>query len=127
MHMQIDQLWSMPEVALVGTYRDARRLFAEKKFTRDTERARLAWLRARAFSQGTGGVSERTNAADANEEFARKGQHVRELTLELDLLKCDIDIIASCLRFRGLPAPSAKAEDHREGGFEEDDRPADQI
>src|SRR5438046_2116119 len=61
-------------------YDDARRRFAEKKFARDTQRARLEWLRAKAFGAATGGVSERRSVVDASEDLARKGQELRELT-----------------------------------------------
>jgi hypothetical protein len=37
----IEELWSMPEPALIGAYESARRQFVEKKFARDTQRARL--------------------------------------------------------------------------------------
>ena len=44
----IEELWSMPEPALLGAYHGARRQFVEKKFARDTQRARLEWLKANA-------------------------------------------------------------------------------
>ena len=65
------------------------------------DRARLQWLRAKAFVAGSGGVTERTNTVDASEDLARNGQQVREMTRELDLLKSDVDVIAMCLRIRG--------------------------
>lgn len=45
----IEELWSMPEPALIGAYHGARRQFVEMKFARDTERARLEWMRAKMF------------------------------------------------------------------------------
>jgi hypothetical protein len=49
MAVSIEELWSMSEPALIGAYHQARRQFADKKFARDTQRARLEWMRARAF------------------------------------------------------------------------------
>jgi hypothetical protein len=102
MDISVDALWQMRQTQLLATYHEARRLYAEKKFARDTERGRLHWLRARAFVNGKGSITERTNAVDASDDLARKGQHVREITHELDLLKSDIDVIAATLRLRGM-------------------------
>jgi hypothetical protein len=54
-------------------------------------------------------MTERTNAVDSVEDLARKGQHVRELTLEVDLLRSDVDVITACLRLKGVHgfAPNA--------------------
>lgn len=49
MTMSVEQLWSLPETALVGAHAEARRRYAEKKFERDTHRARLEWMRAKLF------------------------------------------------------------------------------
>lgn len=51
MTMSVEQLWSLPEPALVGAYAEARRRYAEKKFERDTQRARLR-ARGRAARRG---------------------------------------------------------------------------
>lgn len=105
-------LYEMSEVELFTAYAEARRQFVEKKFTRDTHRARLEWMRARMFVGGTGGVTERNMAIDVPEEIARKGQELREMTRDLDLLKVDVDLIAIAIRLRGAPAASrAQAED----------------
>jgi hypothetical protein len=80
-------LYEMSEVELLTAYAEARRRFVENKFARDTQRARLEWMRARMFIGGTGGVAERNMAIDVSEEIARKGQELREMTRELDLLK----------------------------------------
>src|SRR5215813_9132766 len=80
MGISIDDLWSMSEQALVAAYADTRRQFAEKKFARDTQRARLEWMRAKAFVNNAGGVTERRMAVDVSEELARKGQELREMT-----------------------------------------------
>ncbi|MGY3033539.1 hypothetical protein ACVIIV_002709 [Bradyrhizobium sp. USDA 4354] len=77
MTMSIEQLWSLPETALVGTYAEARRRYVEKKFERDTLRTRLEWMRAKLFVNTSGGVTERRMAVDVSEELARKGQEVR--------------------------------------------------
>jgi hypothetical protein len=117
-----DALYKMSEVELLAAYAEARREFVEKKFARDTQRARLAWIRAKMFTSSSGGVTERNMAIDVSEEIARKGQEVREMTRDLDLVKVDVDIIASVIRFRGAPAPvgghgeDASADDSRHEG-----------
>jgi hypothetical protein len=78
----------------------------EKKFSRDTQRARLEWIRAKMFIGSSGGVTERNMAIDVSEEIARKGQEVREMTRDLDLLKVDVDIIAIVIRLRGASPPA---------------------
>ena len=93
MNLSADTLWTMSDIELLSTYHDARRQYVEKKFARDTQRARLDWLRARAFAAGSGGVTERRNSVDVSEELARKGQDVREMTRDLDLLRADVDLI----------------------------------
>ncbi|HEV7877540.1 hypothetical protein [Bradyrhizobium sp.] len=96
----------MTEVELLAAYSEARRQFVEKKFARDTQRARLAWIKAKMFTGSTGGVTERNMAIDVSEEIARKGQELREMTRELDLLKVEVDIIGIVIRFRGAPTPA---------------------
>ena len=44
--LSAEALYGMSEVELLSAYADARRQFVEKKFTRDTHRARLEWMRA---------------------------------------------------------------------------------
>jgi hypothetical protein len=112
-----DALYKMSEVELLAAYGQARREFVEKKFARDTQRARLEWIRAKMFTSSSGGVTERNMAIDVSEEIARKGQEVREMTRELDLVKVEVDIIASIIRFRSAPAP---ATGHGEGRGEGD-------
>src|SRR6266481_9314733 len=104
MGASIEDLWSMLEKALVAAYADARRRYAEKKLARDTQRARLEWMRAKMFVNTPGGVTERKMAVDVSEELARKGQEVREMTRDLDLIKVDVDIIAMVIRLRGVSA-----------------------
>src|SRR5881227_3023748 len=116
MSLSAEALYKMSDVELLAAYIEARRQFVEKKFTRDTHRARLAWIKAKMFVGGSGGVTERNMAIDVSEEIARKGQELREMTRDLDLLKVDVDIIASVIRFRGAPAPAAAhGEDAGEG------------
>src|ERR1700682_1140256 len=119
----IEEVWSMPEPALIGTYHGVRREFVEKKFARDTQRARLEWMRAKMFVGTSGGVTERKMAVDVSEELARKGQELREMTRDLDLIKVDVDIIAMVIRQRGVSAAAGvHSEDagdfdpHREAG-----------
>ena len=101
MPYSIDELWAMPDRALIAAYAEARRQVAEKKFARDTQLARLEWMRAKMFVNSSGGVTARRMAVDLSEELARKGQEVREMTRDADLLKVDIDVIALVLRRRG--------------------------
>jgi hypothetical protein len=116
MNLPIEELWSTPEPALIGTYDGARRQFVEKKLARDTQRARLEWLRAKMFVGSSGGVTERKMAVDVSEELARKGQDLREITRDLDLLKVDVDIIAMVIRLRGVSAPTGvQVEDAADG------------
>ena len=90
---------------MLATYVEARRQFVEKKFTRDTQPARLLWIKAKMFTGSSGGVTERNMAIDVSEEIARKGQELREMTRDLDLLEVDVDIIAIVIRLRGASAP----------------------
>ena len=110
-----DALYKMSDLDLLTAYAEARRQFVEKKFARDTQRARLDWIRAKVFTSSTGGVTERNMAIDVSEEIARKGQEVREMTRDLDLLKVDVDIIATVIRFRGL-STSAGGHSRDAGG-----------
>src|SRR4030081_2389043 len=116
MSHSVEALYKMSDVELLAVYVEARRQFVEKKFTRDTHRARLAWIRAKMFIGSSGGVTERNMAIDVSEEIARKGQELREMTRELDLVKVEVDIIASVIRFRGAPAPAGgHGDDASEG------------
>lgn len=116
MDHSVATLWQLSDVELLAAYDDARRRFAEKKFTRDTQRARLEWLRAKAFTAATGGVSERRSAVDASEDLARKGQELREMTRDLDLVKVEVDVLAMIARLRGAPAAiDAKSEETGDG------------
>jgi hypothetical protein len=121
MGVSIEELWTMSEQALVAVYADTRRQLAEKKFARDTQRARLEWMRAKAFISTSGGVTERRMAVDVSEELARKGQEVREMTRDLDLIKVDADVIAIVMRMRGTQPPApVPAEDPAESEGERD-------
>ena len=120
MSLSADALYKLPDVELLAAYVEARRQFVEKKFLRDTQRARLEWIRAKMFTGSSGGVTERNMAIDVSEEIARKGQEVRELTRELDLIKVDVDIMAIVIRLRGAPSP---AGGHGEDGNERESEP----
>jgi hypothetical protein len=116
MSLSLEALWKMPDVELLATYYDARRQHIERKFARDTQRARLDWLKARVFATSSGGVTERKNAVDASEDLARKGQELREMTRDLDLLRADVDVIAMIIRMRGAFAPAdARTEESSDG------------
>ena len=116
MSVSADALYKLSDVELLAAYAELRRQFVEKKFTRDTQRARLAWIKAKMFIGSSGGVTERNMAIDVSEEIARKGQELREMTRDLDLLKADVDIIAIVVRFRGAsPPPGVPGEEAIEG------------
>ena len=75
-------------------------------------------MRAKAFINTSGGVTERRMATDVSEELARKGQELREMTRDLDLIKVEVDVIAIVMRLRGhAPAP-VPADDPPEGETE---------
>ena len=119
MSFSADALYKMSDMELLAAYDEARRQFVEKKFARDTHRARLAWIKAKMFIGSSGGVTERNMAIDVSEEIARKGQELREMTRDLDLLKVDVDIIATVIRLRGASAPpGVQAGDATEGDAE---------
>ena len=121
MSLSAEALYKMSDVELLAAYDDARRQFVEKKFARDTSRARLEWIRARMFVSSSGGVTERNMAIDVSEEIARKGQELREMTRDLDLLKVDVDIIAIAIRLRGTSAPAgAQSKDAGESDSEQE-------
>ena len=116
MSLSADALYKMSDVELLAAYVEARRQFVEKKLTRDTHRARLAWIRAKLFVSSSGGVTERNMAIDVSDEIARKGQELREMTRDLDLVKVDVDTIAIVIRLRGASAPAdAHGDDGNEG------------
>lgn len=109
MEISVATLAKFSDLELLDAYHQARRLYAEKKFARDTERGRLEWQGAKLFVTGKGGVTERQKAVEASEELAKKGQHVREMTRDLDVLKADIDMLATLLRTRGAaPKPEER-------------------
>jgi hypothetical protein len=121
MSLSLEALWKMSDVELLAAYHDARRQQVERKFARDTQRARLDWLKAKLFATSSGGVTERRNAVDAAEDFARKGQELREMTRDLELLRADVDVIAMVVRLRGAFAPSdARSEDSHDGDNKEE-------
>ena len=121
MSLSADALWKMSDVELLAAYGEARRQFVEKKFTRDTQRARLEWMRAKMFVGSSGGVTERNMAIDVSEEIARKGQELREMTRDLDLLKVDVDMIGIVIRSRGASARAGvQIDDMVEDGPERD-------
>jgi len=124
MSLSADALYKMSDVELLAAYVEARRQFVEKKFTRDTHRARLEWIKAKMFISSSGGVTERNMAIDVSEEIARKGQELREMARDLDLLKVDVDIIAIVIRSCGASASTGvQDEDPSEGDHPEREGP----
>ena len=55
MSFSADALYKMSDVELLAAYIEARRQFVEKKFARDTHRARLEWIRAKMFTAARAG------------------------------------------------------------------------
>jgi hypothetical protein len=106
MSLSLETLWKMSDIELLAAYYDVRRQYVERRFARDTQRARLGWLKARLFATSSGGVTERQNTVEASEDLARKGQELREMTRDLDLLRADVDVVAMLVRLRGAAAPS---------------------
>ena len=66
-------------------------------------------------------MSDRRSIVDASEELGRKGQEVREMTRDLDLLKTDVDVIAMVVRLRGAGAPAEIKPDGRQDGEGDED------
>ena len=122
MSLSLETLWQVSDVELLAKYYEVRREHIERKFARDTQRARLDWLKARLFATSSGGVTERKNAIDASEDLARKGQELREMTRDLELLRADVAVIAMMLRLRGAVAPAdirseeSSDSEHKEEG-----------
>jgi hypothetical protein len=119
MDISVETLWKMSDVELIAAYHAIRRRYIEAKFGRDTQRARVEWLKAKAFAASTGGVSDRRNAVETSEELARKGHELREMTRDLDLLRADVDLVAMIVRLRGAHAATEKAD---EDGSDHDNR-----
>ena len=111
MSLSVEALWTLALIELIGAYYRARRDFVEQKFARDTQRARLEWLRAKAFAAVSGGVTERRNAVELSEDLARKGQELREMTRAVDLAKADVDLIAIIVRLRGAATEDSAEEE----------------
>ncbi|UFZ07964.1 hypothetical protein LQG66_17405 [Bradyrhizobium ontarionense] len=126
MDLSTEELLGLSEPALIAAYADARRRFVQQKFARDTQRARLEWMRAKAFVNSSGNVTERNMAVTLSDELARKGQEVRELTRELDLAKAEVDVIDMVIRLRGAhglssrPLSTGHADEPGEGLAEPD-------
>jgi hypothetical protein len=122
MSLSLETLWQVSDVELLAKHYEVRRQHIERKFARDTQRARLDWLKARLFATSSGGVTERKNAIDASEDLARKGQELREMTRDLELLRADVAVIAMMLRLRGAVAPAdtrseeSSDSEHKEEG-----------
>ncbi|MEK9284502.1 MULTISPECIES: hypothetical protein [unclassified Bradyrhizobium] len=106
MTMSVEQLWSLPETALIGAYAEARRRYAEKKFERDTQRARLEWMRAKLFVNTPGNVGRCLGRAGAQGPGGARDDR------DLDMLKIDVDVIETMIRLRGAQgAPQVQADE----------------
>jgi hypothetical protein len=68
-----DALYKMFDLKLPMTSREARRQFAEKKFARDTDRARLSWIRSRRSSAAVASSPSETLRSTFPQEIARSG------------------------------------------------------
>ena len=121
METSVAALEKLTDTELLATYHQARRLYAEQKFARDTERGRLTWQSARLFVTTKGTITEREKAAEAAEDLAKKGQHIREMTLDLDLTKADVALIYAFLRLRGVASGVAPKHDPADDGGASDE------
>ena len=74
MMMSIEHQWRMSDVELLSAYYDTRRQYIEKKFIRDTHRARLEWIKAKAFVASSGRVTERRTAVDTLDDVAARAR-----------------------------------------------------
>jgi hypothetical protein len=119
MGVSVESLFAISDIELVTAYHDARRRHVEERFKRDSERARLEWQKAKLFLASSGGVTERQYMLTASEELARKGQELRELSRDLDLLKAEVDVIGMVMRMRGGPLPAGESETEIEAESEE--------
>jgi len=54
-------------------------------------------------------VTERQYTLTASEELGRKGQELRGLSRDVDLLRADVAIIGTIVRMRGTPVPAESA------------------
>jgi hypothetical protein len=84
----------MSDVDLPAAYIEARRQFVEKKFTPDTHRARLEWIKAKMFTGSSGGGPRRLvrrSQKDAMVERCRCKAQLRDRQHRLgrpDRLQC---------------------------------------
>jgi hypothetical protein len=80
--------------------------------------------RAKTFLAAPRGyIAERNNVVDASDELGRKGQELREMTRDLDLLKADVDLLDTIIQLRrGFAATAGRADDVK---AEDTDREAD--
>ncbi len=70
----------------MAVYYEARRQYVERKFTRDSQRARLEWLKAKTFMAGAGGVTERKTAVEVGQSGQvpeRQGGLIRQRSSRL--------------------------------------------
>jgi hypothetical protein len=111
MTISIEELWSMAEPALIGAYQSARRQFVEEVRARHAAGAAGLDAGQAVPHQRRRGQRAQDGAVDVSEELARKGQQLREMTRDLDLVKVDVDIIAVVIRLRGVSAAGGHAED----------------
>ena len=74
MSLSADALYKIPYVELLAAYHEARRQFVEKKFARDTQRARLEWIRAKMFTGSSGGVTERNMAIESRRKLPARAR-----------------------------------------------------
>jgi hypothetical protein len=108
MEITAENMVQSSDSELLDIYRKSRRLYAEKKFERDSAYSRLEWQEARLFVSSAGRVADRQAAVKSSEVLAKKGQQIREMTRDLDLLKADLEALRMALTMRG--AAAAKAE-----------------
>jgi len=98
----IKELWEMEPIELIVAHDEARRQYAETKFTRDTEAANLAIAKAERVLSGEGTATDPVNAAATSKAVIHLAQEVRVLTRDVAFRKIDADTVYMVARARGI-------------------------
>ena len=109
----VDRAFAMSDCQLLATYHTLRCHYAEQKFVRDAESARLAAQKAQKFNNTTGGVTERRAVVEADKIIAVHEQQLLKITRDIDLLKAELDTVQFIVRMRAAVVYETKAEEDR--------------
>jgi hypothetical protein len=96
----VDRAFAMSDCQLLATYLALRCQFAEQKFARDTEAARLAAQKAQKFNSISGNVTERRAIVEADKTTAAQEQQLLKSMRDVDLLKAELDTVQFIVRMR---------------------------